>query len=298
VALIVMAPNLIWLVRHDFLPFHYAETRAAAARGMLDHVLYPLSYLGSQAVFLIPALAIAMPLFWPWPKPAGAAGAPGDAFDRRIVTLLAFGPAATLFLFSLLGGRDTQSTWGYPLWLFLGLWLVLFAPAGPAYAKPLHTRLARLGAVWTAVFAIFVTAFLVDYLVLPNFDHRYRAAFFPGDALSAAINQRFEAATGKKPAYVIGSMWDGGNVSHYAEARPQPRVLIDGVPRRTPWIDLADLRARGAALVWTESDPQVMPPAFAALAPGVRPGTPFDLPFHRGGRMLHVGWAILPPQAR
>ena len=35
---------------------------------------------------------------------------------------------------------------------------------------------------------------------------------------------------------------------------PQPRVLIDGLPRRAPWIDLADLRARGAALVWTEGD--------------------------------------------
>ena len=74
----------------------------------------------------------------------------------------------------------------------------------------------RIGALWAALFLIFVAAFAADYPVLPNFDHRYRAAFFPGDLLSAAITQRFEQATGSNPAYIIGSMWDGGNVAHYS----------------------------------------------------------------------------------
>ncbi len=156
--------------------------------------------------------------------------------------------------------------------------------------------LLRIGALWAAVFAIFIVAFCADYLVLPRYDHRYRAAFFPGDLLSAAITQRFEQATGKKPAYIIGSMWDGGNVAHYSAQRPQPRVLIDGLPDHAPWIDLADLRARGAALVWTEGDPHVLPPNLAAAAPAAKVGAPFDLPYHRGDGAVHVGWAILPPE--
>jgi hypothetical protein len=93
-------------------------------------------------------------------------------------------------------------------------------------------------------------------------------------------------------------MWDGGNVAHYSNQHPQPRVLIDGLPRRAPWIDMADLRARGAVLVWTESDQSVLPENLAAIAPGAAIGAPFDLPFHRGGGFAHVGWAILRPQAR
>ena len=58
--------------------------------------------------------------------------------------------------------------------------------------------------------------------------------------------------TGKPPVYVIGTMWDGGNVEHYAPSHP--RVLIDGKPARAPWIDLNDLRARGAVVVWTFGD--------------------------------------------
>ena len=291
VALIVMAPHLVWLVQHDFLPFSYAEARATPSRGLLDHLLNPAEFLGGQIVFLLPALFIAAPLFFVRGEPAPPAEK-NDAFDRRIVTLLAFGPAATLFLFSLVSGRGTQATWGYPLWLFLGLWLVMAAPIALDRA-----RLAHLGGHWAAVFVIFVAAFLADYLVLPNFDHRHRAAFFPGAQLSAAITQRFEQATGQEPRYIIGSMWDGGNVAHYSKARPQPRVLIDGLPRRAPWIDLADLRARGAVLVWTESDPHMLPKNFAAVAPGAEIGAPFDLPYQRGNGAVHVGWAILPPSS-
>ena len=290
VALVVTAPHLLWLAQHDFLPLGYAEARAAAPSGMLDHLLHPVGFLAGQAFFLIPALLIALPLFWLPAKTAPRANT--DAFDRRIVTLLAFGPALTLLVFSLVSGRATQAMWGFPLWLFLGLWIVVFAPAALD-----RMRLLRIGALWAAVFAIFVLAFAADYLVLPNFDHRYRAAFFPGDLLSAAITQRFEQATGHEPAYIIGSMWDGGNVAHYSAQRPQPRVLIDGLPARAPWIDLADLRIRGAALVWTDSDPHVLPENFAAVAADAEIGAPFDLPLHRGGGTVHVGWAILPPQS-
>ena len=92
-------------------------------------------------------------------------------------------------------------------------------------------------------------------------------------------------------------MWDGGNVAHYSPARPQPRVLVDGVPEHAPWIDLPDLRKRGAAIVWTQGDPNVLPPNLAAVAPGAQVGAPFDLHYHRGDGVVHVGWAILPPQA-
>jgi hypothetical protein len=51
-------------------------------------------------------------------------------------------------------------------------------------------------------------------------------------------------------------------------------------------------------LVWTESDQSVLPENLAAIAPGAAIGAPFDLPFHRGGDAVHVGWAILRPQAR
>ena len=43
VALVVMAPHLIWLVQNDFLPFNYAEARAPPSSGPLDHLRNPSS---------------------------------------------------------------------------------------------------------------------------------------------------------------------------------------------------------------------------------------------------------------
>jgi hypothetical protein len=286
VALIVMAPHLVWLVQNGFLPFTYATARAAPARGLLDHVVNPIVFVLSQLAFLVPALVIAVALFWPWKSGQRAGSA--DAFDRRIVTLLAFGPAATVFSLSLLSGRSTIAMWGYPLWLFLGLWLVL-----QAHGSIEAVRLARIGALWLAIFLVFAVAFVLNYSLLPRLDHRYRAVFYPGERLADDLARRFRAATGHPLAYVIGSMWDGGNVGHYAQARP--RVLIDGDPRRAPWIDLGDLRTKGAVVVWT-GDPKIIPIKLRGVAGEAQVQPPLTLPFRHGRGTLTVGWAILRPQ--
>jgi 4-amino-4-deoxy-L-arabinose transferase-like glycosyltransferase len=290
VAAVVMAPHLLWLVRNDFLPFAYASARSAPSRGLFDHLLHPVVFAVSQLVFLIPALLIAAALVWPKARgEAPAAPSTADAFDRRIVTLLAFGPAATTVVLSAISGRGTIAMWGYPLWLFLGLWMVLYAPRA---LEP--TRLARIGALWAAVFVLFAVVFAVNYSVLPAIDHRYRAVFFPGDRLADELARRYRAATGRPLVYVVGSMWEGGNVAHYASE--QPRVLIDGDPRRAPWIDLGDLRSKGAVVVWTDGDPAVMPIALRTLAGDAQVQPPFTLPYRRGDGAVTVGWAILRPQ--
>jgi hypothetical protein len=223
-------------------------------------------------------------LFWPHEGKKTAI----DPFERRIVTLLAFGPALTTVALATISGRGVIAMWGYPLWLFLGSWLVLAARVRFDTA-----RLAQIVGAWAIVFTIFGVAFVANYLVLPYVDHRYRAALFPGNRLGETLTARFHEATGAPLRYVIGSMWDGGNLAHYSS--DQPEVLVDGLPARAPWIDLDDLRNKGAILVWTQSDPRQKPAAFAAIAPGAEIGAPFDLPMRRDGGTVHVGWAILKP---
>jgi hypothetical protein len=221
-------------------------------------------------------------------NPPFGEGIKADAFDRRIVTLLAFGPAASVIALSAISGRGTIAMWGYPLWLFLGVWMLLEAPQTIA-----ARRVARALVAWAGVFSIFALAFIANYTVLPAFDHRYRAAFYPGERLAEEIALRFRVATGAPLRYVIASMWDGGNVGHYA--REHPRVLIDGDPRRAPWIDLGDLRSKGAVVLWTDADPGVIPMRLRGLADDAQVQPPFTIPFRRGDHVLTVGWAILRP---
>ena len=285
-ALITMAPHIVWLVQNDFVPFIYAEHRALPSRGLVDHIWHPLQFGVGQAFFLVPSLLIALPLFFPR---ANEMALSADTFDRRVVNWLAFGPFATVVAMSAISGRGTVAMWGYPLWLFLGLWIVLFT-----HRVLDESRLARVLLIWAAVFACLALAFIANYGVLPNYDHRYRAVFFPGSDLGRELSQRYRAATGRPISYVIGSMWDGGNVGHYAPEHP--RVLIDGKPDRAPWIDLADLRNKGAVVVWTAGDLNAVPPGLRSIAADAAVQPPFLLRYLRGDLNLNVGWAILYPR--
>jgi len=290
VALIVAAPHVVWLVKTDFLPFGYAEHRAILPRGWYDHLWHPAQFAVSQLFFLIPSLLIAGPLFFPRRKASEQPAAPqADAFDRRILTWLAFGPVVTVLAMSAVSGRGTVAMWGYPLWLFLGSWLVM--EARRVLDDP---RLARILVTWAIVFVCLAAAFVINYAVLPRYDHRYRAVFFPGASLSREISQGFTALTGEPLRYVIGSMWNGGNVAHYAPTHP--RVLVDGEPERAPWIDLDDLRKKGAAVVWNTGDLRTLPKEFRAIGAGAKVQTPLQLHSRRGDSSLSIGWAILRPQ--
>jgi Dolichyl-phosphate-mannose-protein mannosyltransferase len=305
VALAIAAPHVVWLIQNDFLPLTYAEHRASDVRGWYDHLLHPATFIGSQIFFLLPSFFIAAPLLWLTPLPlvgrgwgwgsggpsanVDALASPADAFDRRIVTLLAFGPGLAMIALIVVSGRGTFAMWGYPLWLFVGLWIVLMWRSRLDRARNAHVV-----GHWVLVFALFAAVFAVNYSLLPLFDHRYRAVFYPGDKLAATLTQRFHDMTATPLRYVVGSMWDGGNLAHYSP--DQPQVLIDGLPRRAPWIDLADLRNKGAIVVWSGGDTARLPALFAPIAGNAEVGAPFDLPMRRGGGALHVGWALLRPQ--
>ena len=291
-ALIIASPHLVWLIENHFEPFTYVDVRSAPARGWYDHILHPGFFAAGQLSFMLPALLIAAMFIWTRPQrprsSAQGAEVAADAFDRRIITLIAFGPAAAMLTLIAAGGRGAVTMWGYPLWLFLGVWIVLFV------RRPLDApRLKRVVGAWAAVFAALAIGFVVNYTALPNIDHRYRAELFPGEALAADLTQHFHDATGQKLHYVIASMWLGGNVAHYSP--DQPHVLIDGLPRRAPWIDLNDLRAKGAIVVWDGSADSI-PLELAAVAPGAHIGAPLTLPMRRGPGEQHFGWAILMPQ--
>jgi hypothetical protein len=286
VALVVTTPHLLWLVQNDFLPFAYAEHRAIRFHGVLDYLTKPPMFLVSQLGFLIPSLIIAAPYLRR--DVQSSAVMPADAFDRRIVTMLAFGPALAVVLVSLVSGRGTVAMWGYPLWLFLGLWIVLHARALE------RVTLGRIVFLWGVIFAVTAAAFVAAYDIMPRYRDRYVAVLFPGDRLGAEISRRYRAMTGQPLAYVIASMWDGGNVSRYAPERP--RVLIDGRPGRVPWIDLGDLRSRGAVVVWTDGPTNVLPQAYRAVADDAEVQPPFTLPMRLGPGTVTVGWAVLRPR--
>jgi hypothetical protein len=293
--MLLMAPHLLWLWENNFVSLKYVNVRAAEAAGPIGHLVFPFQFAAWQLWYLLPALAIALPLMF---RREAKPDVEVEVFDRRILTLLALGPAATLFCISLISGRGVLPMWGYPLWLFLGVLIVVAARTRVDCKK-----LTTITLLWAICFVSFAVAFSLNYglLVQHKRDPRFQA-FFPGEQLAQEIARRYSAITGKPPAYVIGSIWIGGNVSYFTPGRPQ--LLVDGIPGRAPWVDISDLRQKGAVVVWTgpNSDDglghatNALPPQLLRIAGTAQLQQPFTLRYGRGGGIVDVGWAILPPK--
>jgi hypothetical protein len=288
VALAVASPHLIWLVQNNFLPFAYVDARAHHFTRAIDYLILPARFVLAQVGDFLPALLIAAPCLLLIRKPAAPDAVETDAFDRRIVTLFTFGPVTAVIVLSIVAGRDVVAMWGYPLWLFAGLWIVMHVP------RPDPTTLWRIAFNWAVVFSVYVIAFVVHYAVRPRIQERYTAELYPGDRIAEEMSRRFREMTGQPLTYVIGSMWHGGNIGRYGPTHA--RTLIDGKPARAPWIDLDDLRRHGAVVVWTlKESPNYMPRFFQPIADDAEVQRPITLPGRIGKDKVTFGWALLRP---
>jgi hypothetical protein len=86
-----------------------------------------------------------------------------------------------------------------------------------------------------------------------------------------------------------------------ALASPQrPSVLIDASHERAPWVSEADVRTKGAIVVWPISDAAGAPPAnIRARFPDLVPEVPraFERAFQGRLPLMRIGWAMIRPQA-
>src|SRR5215213_4244321 len=118
--LVVIAPNLAWLIDSGYLPFRYVDGRAKIATHWYHVLTFPLQWTASQLFFLAPAIGLmALALMG-----RARASVPADAnaaFARRYLAMLALGPFAITTLVTLVTGRLPVAMWGYPLWMFAPL---------------------------------------------------------------------------------------------------------------------------------------------------------------------------------
>ncbi|HEX7789237.1 MAG TPA: glycosyltransferase, partial [Afipia sp.] len=222
--------------------------------------------------------------------PAQPVAMPGsDAYDRRIVTLLAFGPALTMVALSAVTGRGTITLWGYPLWLYLGLWFVM------TYKDALASRgLAWIASLWAVVFAASCVFIIIYNSGAFGLSYVRRSQQFPGPQLAAEIERQYRAVTGRAPAYIVGPQIEAGNISRYSSNRP--RVVIDGDFAKAPWIDPADLRTKGAILIWNPNDEGLMPDYLKKIAEDAPQQPPIVIPVANGRFKCHFAWALLTPR--
>jgi len=250
--LVVLAPHAWWLVDSGFQPLRYADMRAVAATRWYQWVTFPFLWIASQAFFLAPVVALLaiilthVPAKWRIRRLDEPA-----AFARRWITMLALGPFAVVTLGAALTGRLPVAMWGYPLWTF--------APLAALSWWPPDMTPARLRLFWRACLAVLVlmpAAYAADELLEPFWRDRPKATQFPGRLLAETVTRQWRERTATPLAYVAGAEVAAAGAGEFAAdtvavySPDHPRVVVHGELAFSPWIDPAELRRRGAVLIW------------------------------------------------
>jgi Dolichyl-phosphate-mannose-protein mannosyltransferase len=293
--LIVLAPNLYWLVTHGFQPLRYVDERAKEAAHWYQLFTDPLAWTVSQLFFLLPTialLALTYRLFrLPRRQPIGS------PFARRYVTALALGPFLFTTLVAALAARMPVPMWGYPLWCFAPLAVLMWFK--PSLDEP---ALRRFAVAFAIIFLVMLGAYAADEQLEPMFRNRQKATHFPGREIARIVTDRWHQLTGTPLHYVGGApLEDAGAAGEFAAnnvavySQDHPHVIVHGDPNLSAWIDKADVERLGAVLLW-QGHPE-MPVALAARFPRARLQKPLTVPQLTivPNDPAVVNWAIMPP---
>jgi hypothetical protein len=288
---LVIAPNAWWLIDSGFMPFKYVDARAVTATHWYHYLLFPLRWIASQLMYLLPAIGLLALLYVPRAK-SQPSQQPDAEFNRRFVAALALGPFAVTTIVALILGRLPVSLWGYPLWSFAPLAAVMWL--GPVSDA---ARLRRFAHGIVVVLLAFPLAYALVELFESAFRDRPKATDFPGRQLAEAVTQAWRQKYGTRLVYVAGSEFAVNNVAVYSPDRPH--VVVHARPQLSPWIDIADLRRRGAAILVEGEPSPVQLNQLRAVFPGLEIQKPLILPRQTlfPVRPAHVFFALAPPQA-
>jgi hypothetical protein len=291
--LVVIAPQLWWLIGHDFMPLHHAAVRAEAAASWRDWVVFPLRWIVSQLFFLLPTLGLLGLALWGARRSAPASSqastdfarrtAPPSSsqasadFARRYVAVLGFGPFVLVTLGAAVLGRLVVATWGYPLWTFMPLAILL-------WLEPVMGR-QQLRAFARACLLVLIgmpVAYVGVELLEPVWRDRPKATQFPGELLAQTVTRQWRDATGTPLGYVGGADFGSSGAGEFAAntvavySPDRPHVLVHGDFALSPWIDRADLERRGIVLLWEGFDG--LPADLKAAFPRAELQPPLTLP--------------------
>jgi hypothetical protein len=119
----LMAPHVLWLADHQFLPFHYAQ--ATTGRPFPVAVLEILRFPLVSALFLAPAIIIyATAAGWNWRRVIVACQQP-FAGARASVAMLAFGPLVLTMVICLLRPSTLKLVYATPLFFMVPVWFAM-----------------------------------------------------------------------------------------------------------------------------------------------------------------------------
>jgi len=206
VFIVLLIPHLIWLLNNDYITITYGLTRTGLeGSNLLDHITYPLIFLGKQVGILIPFFIMLFFLIKKFKFKISLK-------DKKLLFLIFINlvPIGLVFLTSMLTGSKIRTMWMTPFYLFFGVLII--------YVFQTQINLKRLNG-FVSVFLILFTfsPFVYAYISISNKDKR---TDYPGKQIAIKTQYVWDQDHKEIINVVLGDEWTAGNLSYHLKSRP------------------------------------------------------------------------------
>ena len=117
---VLLVPHLVWLTNNDYTTITYGLARTGLENSsLINHITYPLIFLGKQIGILIPFFVMSFFLIKKFKSKVSLK-------DKKLLFLIFINlvPIGLMFLTSMLTGSKTRTMWMTPFYLFFGVLIV------------------------------------------------------------------------------------------------------------------------------------------------------------------------------
>jgi hypothetical protein len=289
VFMLVFSPNVLWLIRHDWLSITYLNSQLSVSDSRLRLLSGFFANLGTRLWYGLLAVGFLSKIS---PRKVAII----DTFepfsvnnDRRFLLTMLFTPLILAILPLLITGSQLDIAWVSAFFFPSGIVLVLYFFLHYDEAQLLqNTR--RL--VW-GIQIIFLLVFFAGKVLYPATTGSSVQTNFPGKLLAEKASAMWRENSQQPLTIVIANTWLGGNL--LLHARPEPTLLIDNNTVISPWVNHQDVASCGAlVLTDVEKDFTKFTDLFRlASATGT-----FSLNWGYAprGEVVQLAWAVLIPE--
>ncbi len=206
VFLVVLVPHFIWLTNNEFITITYGLARTGLEQSsLINHVQFPLIFIGKQIGILIPFLILTWLLVQKIKFKI-------NFKDEKLLFLLSINllPIFLIFLTSFITGSKIRTMWMTPFYLFFGTFFV--------YMLQTQINIKRLKPfVIGFVFFFFLSPVLYAYVSISKDDKR---TDYPGKEIAIKTQYAWDQQFNSEINVVLGNEWNAGNLSFHLKSRP------------------------------------------------------------------------------
>ncbi len=206
VFLVALVPHFIWLNNNEFITITYGLARIGLEQSsLINHIQYPLIFIGKQIGILIPFLILTWLLVQKLKFKI-------NIKDKKLLFLLSINvlPILLMFLTSFITGSKVRTMWMTPFYLFFGT-LFVYMLQNQINIKKLKPFVIGF------IFFFFLSPVLYAYVSISKDDKR---TDYLGKEIAIKTQYAWDQQFDSKINVVLGNEWNAGNLSYHLKSRP------------------------------------------------------------------------------